>query len=139
MALAAWRALGKTGQAPADIEAHSAGLMVCPGQRASRYATTAVRGWEQDLSTHKSKLLSPEIAQNADWLAVMSVSHALALQENFGIDKDKIIFLGQFDPEADEIEILDPFGGSHEAYETCALRIQRAVAGLATAIERGAV
>lgn len=139
MALAAWRALEESGQAPPDVEADSAGLVACPGLRPSGHAATAVRDWKQDLSTHRAKLLPPEIARAADWIAVMNASHAFALREKFGIDESKIILLGRFDPQAGDEEILDPFGGSREAYETCAARIRRAVAALASAIERGNV
>lgn len=146
LALAAWRALQKSGKAPADVEAVSAGMMASAGAPAARHATSVARNWKQDLSTHLAKLLSPETAQAADWIVVMSPSHVLVLHEYFGIDESKILLLGAFDSQADDTraapgqsideEILDPFGGSREAYETCAARIHRAVEALATAIER---
>jgi protein-tyrosine phosphatase len=137
LALAAWRALQKEGGAPADIEADSAGLLAETGAGAASHTTHIAHSWQQDLSNHAAKSLSESAAKNADWLVVMNAAHAFALRECFSVDEHKVLLLGNFDAQIQNPEILDPFGGSREAYETCAARIRRAVAGLAKAIERG--
>lgn len=137
LALAAWRALQKEGKAPADVAADSAGLLAETGARAAAHTTRIAREWDEDLSLHSSKTLSESDAKNADWLVVMNASHAFALRECFDADEHKVLLLGNFEPDSKNSEISDPFGGSREAYETCAGRIQRAVAGLAGAIKNG--
>lgn len=139
LALAAWRALQAEGKAPADVEADSAGILAETGAPAASHTAQIAGGWQQDLSRHAAKTLSESDAKNADWLVVMNAAHAFALRECFAVDADKILLLGRFEPHSENSEILDPFGGSREAYETCAARIRRAVAGLANAIERGEI
>jgi len=134
LALAAWRALEEKGQAPPDVEADSGGLMVSGSSPASKHAAAIARNWQQDLSTHRAQMLDIKTSQSADWIVVMNMSHAFALQEYLGVDEKKVFLLGRFDAQHGDDEILDPFGGSREAYETCALRIRRAVGNLAQAI-----
>ncbi len=134
LALAAWRALEETGKTPHEIEADSAGLLASDGEKATKHTLEIARAWNQDLSTHRSKMLEPEAAAQADWIVVMNSSHALALQEYFGAGPKKVFLLGHFDAKNGDDEILDPFGGSREGYETCAVRIRCAVENLAQAI-----
>jgi len=135
LALASWRALEKAGKTPPNIEAASAGLMASDGEKATGHTIEIARGWDEDLSTHRAKMLEPQAAQNADWIVAMNSSHAFALQEYLGVDAKKIFLLGRFDAQNGDDEILDPFGGSREGYETCAVRIRRAVENLAQAIQ----
>ena len=137
LALAAWRALQKEGKAPADIQADSAGLLAETGARAALHTAQIAASWQQDLSGHAAKTLSESDVKNADWLVVMNESHVFALREFFDADQHKVLLLGNFEPHSQNPEILDPFGGSREAYEDCATRIRRAVGGLASAIARG--
>ena len=131
LALAAWRALSQEGETPPDVEADSAGLMTTGGQPASRHSIAIAKDWQQDLSSHLSKQLTAEEARNADWLVVMSIMHAHSLREFIGVDPDKIILLGSLDQREGNDEIPDPYGGSREAYETCASHIQHAMKKLA--------
>jgi len=134
LALAAWRELEEIGQTPPDVEADSVGLMASGKSPASKHAVAIARGWNQDLSTHRAQMLAPQTSRSADWIVAMNTSHAFALQEYLGVDEKKVFLLGRFDAQHGDDEILDPFGGSREAYETCALRIRRAVENLAQAI-----
>lgn len=134
LALAAWRALDQEGKTPPEIEADSAGLMPASGQPASRHSIAIAQTWQQDLSSHRSKQLTAEDAEKADWLVVMSIMHAHSLREFIGVDPDKIILLGSFNQQEGTDEIPDPYGGSREAYETCAKHIQHAVKKLAQVI-----
>ena len=102
---------------------------------ASKFAIEIARHWNEDLSSHRAQMLELETAQSANWIAAMNDSHHFALQQYFGVHPNKIILLGRFDPQNGDDEILDPFGGSRESYETCAIRIQRAVGNLARAIQ----
>ena len=134
LALAAWRALEQEGKTPPDIEADSAGLMTTEGQPAARYSTEIAKSWQQDLSSHRSKQLTAEEARNADWLVVMSIMHAHSLREFLEVDEDKILLLGALDQRESSDEIPDPYGGSREAYETCAAHIQYAMKKLAQVV-----
>ena len=136
LALAAWRVLQSRGAAPQNIEATSAGTMAGGGGAAAKYSVALAREWGDDLSGHASQPLSDELLESADYFFVMSYDQAFALREYFQIPENKIHLLGAFDGDADA-EILDPFGGSREAYETCANKIFRAVEGIAQAFAKG--
>jgi protein-tyrosine-phosphatase len=138
LALAAWRALQKQGRVPQDIEAHSAGTSAANDAVAAQHSVVLAQAWGQDLSTHASQPLRGELLETADYFFVMSYDQAFALREYFQIPKEKIRMLGEFD-EFEQGEILDPFGGSREAYETCAAKIFRSVEGLAQALKSGAL
>ncbi len=135
LALAAWRALAEAAEAPKDIEVSSAGLMASDGGRATRHTIEIAREWKQDLSSHRAQMLEPKTASEADWIVVMNSSHVFVLRQLLEKDSQKVLMLGRFDAENGDEEILDPFGGSREGYETCAVRIRRAVGKLAQAIE----
>lgn len=140
LALAAWRAAVKSGEAPSDIQASSAGLIASDGAPANAQSTPLAASWGQDLSSHRAKTLSENAAREADYLVAMTSDQTKLLREYFGIAESKVLLLGKFDALAkDEIthDVLDPFGCSREAYETCAGQIQRAVKGLAHALQRG--
>lgn len=136
LALAAWRALEKQRRAPKNIEAQSAGTSASSGSPAAKYSVLLAQGWGEDLSTHASQPLRDELIETTDYFFVMSYDQAFALREYFQIPPSKIRMLGEFD-ELEKGEILDPFGGSREAYETCAAKIFRSVEGLATALKSG--
>jgi protein-tyrosine phosphatase len=138
LALAAWRALQKQGCAPQNVEAQSAGLMAGEGSPAARHSVAIAREWKDDLSTHVSQPLTYEMAKTAAAIFVMSSEHLYSLREYFDISPEKVHLLGAFD-DAENYEILDPFGGSREAYETCAARIFHAVEAVAEAIKRGEI
>jgi protein-tyrosine-phosphatase len=136
LALAAWRVLQKRGAAPREVEAQSAGISASSGAPAAKYSMEIAREWGNDLSTHVSRPLSDELAQKATAFFVMSSEHVHTLRECFHIAPEKIHLLGAFAGQ-EHCEILDPFGGSREAYETCAAQIFRAVEGVAQAAKNG--
>jgi protein-tyrosine phosphatase len=138
LALAAWRALQNQGRAPKDVEAQSAGLTAGEGSPAAKHSIPIARAWGGDLSTHASQPLTAEMAKAAAAIFVMSPEHLYSLREYFDIDPEKIHLLGAYG-DARECEIFDPFGGSHEAYETCAARIFQSVEAVADAIQRGEI
>jgi protein-tyrosine phosphatase len=138
LALAAWRALQQRGIAPREVEAQSAGTSAGGGAPAAKYSMEIAREWGDDLSTHVSQLLTDDLAREATAVFAMSDNHLYALREHFDVAPEKLHLLGTF--AGDECnEILDPFGGSREAYETCAARIYRAVEGVAQAVKNGAL
>jgi protein-tyrosine-phosphatase len=138
LALAAWRALQKQGRAPENVEAGSAGLTTGGGAPAAQHSIHIAREWGGDLSTHAARPLTQTMVNEAAAVFVMSFEHLYSLQEYFEIAPEKAHLLGAFN-DAQDYDIPDPFGGSREAYETCAARIFHAVEGVAEAIQRGEI
>ena len=137
------------------IEATSAGLCATSGAPAAPFAQTVAREWGQDLSGHEAALFRPEHAA-ADLIVTMTSNQSAVVRAHFGVDAPQVQLLGGCMPchaqtfhlakltpflEAnfglgcheteDESDILDPLGGSLEAYEACSARIRRCVFELA--------
>jgi protein-tyrosine-phosphatase len=65
-----------------------------------------------------------------DRFLVMEKTHAVALQEEFGVNADRITLLGTFDPKNRGAEIADPyFSYSEEVYRGSYRRIRDCING----------
>lgn len=148
LAVAAWRAFGTP-----EITASSAGLAAQTGMTISPHSARVAQEWNQDLSGHKARFLTEKMAREADYLIGMTAEHAHALRsrfpqanvlelgdfalashENQAVDNDLRRLLGEASGD-----ILDPIGGSLEAYQECGAHIKRAVLGLAEALREGRI
>jgi len=143
-----------------QIEATSAGLCATRSAPAAPHAQTIARSWGQDLSGHGATLFCPEHAQ-FDLIITMTATQRDVVRAHFNIPRGQIALLGEYAPRrtqmaqaarlaplweddfspggldgnadcnGSEADILDPFGGSLEAYEACSTRIRRSIFELA--------
>lgn len=144
LAEAAWRAFGTP-----EITASSAGLSATEGLAISPHSAQVAKKWGEDLTKHRARRLSDSLAHKADYLIAMTGDHARILRSRF--PHRKVLELGDFladdndknDSVTGELQkllgastsdILDPIGGSLEAYQECGEHIKRAVIGLAKAL-----
>ena len=116
--------------------------------------------WGIDLRAHRARRLTEQMVREADLICTMTEAQARTVRSRFPAAEGKIYSLASFvscpatSTEADDklaalmdglgqqplrnsTDILDPFGGSLEAYQTCAAQIRRAVLGLAAALREG--
>jgi protein-tyrosine-phosphatase len=150
-----------------NIEVISAGLAAAEGAPASPHAVAVACDWGVDLSLHRARSLSESLVRTADLICTMTTSQAAAVSTYFSTAKN-VHVLGEFsrfcgearerrNPEEERLallledttthklcdagncDIFDPYGGSLEAYRSCANQIRRAVAGLAAALRQGQV
>lgn len=152
-----------------DIAVSSAGLAAPEGAPASPNTIVIAREWGVDLSTHRARCLSEPLVRTADLICTMTSSQAAAVGAYFAGAARNIHILGQFShfcgktgehskPEEERLallledttahplsdsagnyDIFDPYGGSLEAYRSCANHIRHAVTGLAAALQEGQV
>lgn len=118
------RALDKRGRS--DIIVESAGL-AADGSPASGNAVAAMAEQGMDLSAHRSRPATPALLRQADILAVMSPSHAMAAV-SMGADPARIRVL----------DIPDPYGGDLELYRHTRDGLDRAAERLADELCRPA-
>lgn len=118
------RALDKRGRS--DIIVESAGL-AASGQSASENAVAAMAELSVDISAHRSRPVTPELLRQADLIAVMSPSHAMAAV-SMGADPSRIRVL----------DIPDPYGGNLALYRRTRDALERAAEALADAIGKPA-
>lgn len=112
------RALGERGVT--DVEVTSAGTGAWDGAPVSEgaYLVGLERGL--DLSGHRARLLTRELADQADLILTMARHHRARVDELGG--GGYVFVLGEFaGREGDEAEVSDPFGGDLGVYrDTCA-------------------
>ena len=148
LAWTCWRALQESGAVPSDWSAFSSGLAPNVGQKASRHAIDIARGWGVDLSGHRARAVDAGALRQIDVCVAVSPSHAQALRgrlQLFGV-APRVLCLSDFAARSEgedsvvrllgaeaggSVEIADPYGGSREAYESCAELIRESVSRLA--------
>ena len=137
------------------IQATSAGLCATAGAPAARYSQVVAREWGVDLSQHRAGLFMPQHAK-ADLIITMTEDQAAVVRSHFNISEEQVRLLGSYAPRrqrvaeaakfaplwgselvdgvsplGEQIDILDPYGGSLEAYQACAAQIRRCTFELA--------
>ncbi len=124
MAEGLFRAHG--GEEKTGLTAASAGLFTQDGMPASQNAVAAAAELGADITAHRSRMLTPELARDAHYLVCMTGAHYDRLCELFPDCADKVFTLL---PE----DISDPFGGDLETYRRAAAEIDK---GVRSIIER---
>ncbi|MDR3344898.1 MAG: low molecular weight phosphatase family protein [Oscillospiraceae bacterium] len=104
-----------------DVISRSAGLLATDGLPASEHAIAAAHALGADISAHRSRRLTPEIAERADVIIAMGDYHEQVLRVHY--PHKRVMLLGS--------GIDDPYGEDLEAYKECALQIQDALEKLA--------
>ena len=119
----------------------SAGLGASEGQPPSPYAVQAVKELGIDISGLRSRMLTPELAHQADYIFGMTHNHVDTVMQLHPEAAEKTFLLREFDETLDHFEkdISDPIGGSYDVYLTCRDQIEQGIASLLRFIEKGAV
>ena len=118
MAEGLFRAHG--GEEQTGLAAASAGLFTQDGLPASENAVTAAKELGADISAHRSRMLTPEMAKNARYLVCMTGALYDRLCELYPDCADKVFTLLPAD-------VSDPFGGDLEPYRRAAAEIDQGV------------
>jgi protein-tyrosine phosphatase len=113
-------ALGCTPQelAARGVVVLSAGLAALPGGPAALEAVEVAQGLGADLSAHRSRPLSHDLAAQADMLVAMTRGHLQALTEHFPRLGARPRLLH---PRGDDV--ADPIGYDRAVYEACGRQI----------------
>jgi len=123
------RALGSRGTLVA-----SAGF-VGPGRAAPAEGSIAAARRGIDLSGHRSQLLTPVLAAEAQVIVVMDARQQRMVCERFGRAPSDVIVLGDVDPEAIVTRaIYDPVEQPLRAFEESYARIERCVEAFLSAL-----
>src|SRR5215468_2683403 len=122
-----------------DYRVLSAGLGAMEGQAPSHYAVQAVRELGIDISNQRSRMLTPELVHEADYIFGMTHSHIDTVMLLYPQAAEKTFLLREFDDTLDffDKDISDPIGGSYEVYLNCRDQIEQGIASLLRFIEQG--
>jgi len=115
-------------------EVGSAGTSAGFGMSASRFAVTALREKQVDLSMHQSRPVTRDLVDVASLIVVMTAGHRDFIRAVYPDAKEKIFLLKSFDPVGGG-DIDDPIGLTVETYRQIRDDIDRALPGLMTFME----
>ncbi|MGZ4962718.1 MAG: ribose 5-phosphate isomerase B [Limisphaerales bacterium] len=101
-----------------EYQVFSAGVGACDGQAPSVNAVRALRELGIDISHQRSRMLSPDLVEQADFIFGMTHSHVDTVNLLYPQASEKTFLLREFDETLDEFEkdISDPIGGSFDTY-----------------------
>jgi len=121
-----------------DYKVVSAGVGAVDGQLASDHAVHALQEIGIDISRHRSRHLTAELVQQADYIFGMTHSHVDAITLLYPQAAEKTFLLREFDETLDpyENDISDPIGGSYEVYVNCRDQIEQGIASMLNFIEQ---
>ncbi|MBQ6895304.1 MAG: low molecular weight protein arginine phosphatase [Clostridia bacterium] len=109
------------------IEADSAGLMVIPGSKVSKYSVDAMMELGIDISSHSPKAITPELLDSADLILTMTKSQKDLIIKSIPFYSEKVKSLGEYIINGD---IADPYGADFNTYKECASQIKDAIVSL---------
>lgn len=115
-----------------DYRVLSAGLGAMAGQPPSLHAVRAMQDLGIDISALRSRMLTPEMVQQADYILGMTHCHVDTVMLLYPAAAEKTFLLREFDDTLDAFEkdISDPIGGSYEVYLNCRDQIEQGIASL---------
>jgi glycine hydroxymethyltransferase len=124
-----------------DFRVLSAGIGAVDGQPPSPFAVQAMREIGIDISHQRSRRLTAEDVEKADYIFGMTHSHVDTVTLLYPQAAEKTFLLREFDDTLDPFEkdISDPIGGSYEVYVNCRDQIEQGIASLLAYLTRGEV
>ncbi len=121
-----------------DLKVTSAGVGAIDGQPPSAHAVRALKDLGIDISRQRSRMLTGNLVQEADYIFGMTHSHVDSINLLYPQAAEKTFLLREFDETLDifEKDISDPIGGSFETYCDCRDQIEQGIASLFQFIEQ---
>jgi len=98
------------------VEFSSAGTLDLESSAASPLAVEVLSEMGIDLNNHRSTHLNEEIIKSADLIVAMAQRHRDVITMMVPEAEDRVILLGELDPNREETDIRDPIGGDREIY-----------------------
>src|ERR1043166_2359382 len=115
-----------------DFRVMSAGVGAVEGLPPSEHAVQALRQLGIDISKQRSRMLTAELVDQADFIFGMTHSHVDAVTLLYPQAAEKTFLLREFDETLGDYEadIGDPIGGSVEVYVSCRDQIEQGIASM---------
>jgi protein-tyrosine-phosphatase len=90
-----------------------------------------------DLTAHRSRALTHDVVDDTDLFVVPAIEQRRQLRREQGIDPDRVLHLGDLDPEPIRArKIEDPWGKERTIFRQSYDRIDRCLDVLADALEK---
>ena len=118
-----------------DFSVTSAGLFVREGDKASNYAIEVLKNeWGIDISNHISRQIEVCDLEDADIILTMTNSHKSIILRYKRQYLEKTFTLKEY-VGGQELDILDPYGGTYNEYKLCAKDIKKQLEKLLDKLE----
>ncbi len=116
----------------------SAGVGAVNGQPPSLHAVNALRDLGIDIAAQRSRMLTGQMVQEADYIFGMTRGHVDAVTLLYPQTAEKCFLLREFDETLDffEKDISDPIGGSFEVYVKCRDQIEQGIESMLKFVEQ---
>jgi len=123
-----------------DFQVRSAGVGALEGQPPSAHAVRALKDLGIDISATRSRVLTRELVEQADYIFGMTHSHVDSINVLFPQAVEKTFLLREFDDTLDDFEkdIGDPIGGPYETYAYCRDQIEQGIYSMLNYLEQTA-
>src|SRR5580658_8769504 len=121
-----------------DCRVVSAGVGAMEGQPPSSHAVRALKELGIDISQLRSRMLTSELVDEADYIFGMTHSHVDSVNLLFPQATEKTFLLREFDETLDEFEkdISDPIGGTYATYAYCRDQIEQGIFSMLNFVEQ---
>jgi protein-tyrosine phosphatase len=120
--------------APHGMRAESAGF-IGPGRSPPPEAIEAAEERAVDLSSHRSRLITPDVVGAAGLVVVMDAHQAREIRARFGRPAGDVVLLGDFDPKPIETRhVHDPVDQPLRVFSDVYDRIDRCLVALSEAL-----
>src|SRR3954470_9432106 len=116
----------------------SAGVGAIDGQPPSSHAVNALKQLNIDIARQRSRMLTGDLIQQADYIFGMTHGHVDAITLLYPMAADKTFVLREFDETLDSFEkdIADPIGGSYEVYLNVRDQIEQGIVSMLKFLEQ---
>jgi glycine hydroxymethyltransferase len=116
----------------------SAGVGAVDGQPPSAHAVRALKELNIDIARQRSRMLTSELVNQADFIFGMTHGHVDAVMLLYPHAAEKTFLLREFDETLDiyEKDISDPIGCSYDVYVACRDQIEQGIVSLLNFIEQ---
>jgi len=121
-------------------QAMSAGVGAVNGQRPSPEAILALQELGIDISSQRSRTLTPDLVERADYIFGMTQGHVDTIALLHPRAAEKTFLLREFDDTLDgfEKDIPDPIGESIEVYRECRDKIEQGICSMLRYLDQAA-
>ncbi len=121
-----------------DYQALSAGVGAIDGQPPSAHSVRALRELGIDISDLRSRMLTADLVEQADFIFGMTHSHVDSIILLYPHAAEKTFLLREFDETLEEYEkdISDPIGSSYEIYAYCRDQIEQGIYSMLNFLEQ---
>ena len=112
------------------VDVSSAGIHALQGYVAQTHAIETMARIGIDISGHRARQLTHDLALGADLILAMDMTHLSFIQGWPDLRPGNVRLLLDFDPLSKNRQVADPYGEPLAAYQQCLETLKPAVAGV---------